>query len=81
MTTPTGFGSWNIRLSVIVQKPFDEHLDWEIVTKDEDTTTFNYFYSTRKRGDDEGAMWEVGYALPKDTPFQAWKIDWGNSDY
>lgn len=84
MTTSTGFGSWTIDLAVVVQKSFDERLieqGWKVVSSDEHSTTFSYVYSNRKKGDDERALWEVGYAIPKDVPFEAWKIDWDKSVY
>lgn len=84
MTTSTGFGSWNIDIAVVVQKPFDEQLieqGWKVVSSDESSTTFSYSYTNRKRGDDEMALFEVGHGLPEGVPMKAWKIDWEKSDY
>lgn len=84
MTTSTGVGSWNIDITVVVQKPFDQQLvekGWKVVSSDEASTTFSYPYTNRKRGDDEMALLEVGHGLPEGVPMEAWKIDWDKSDY
>ena len=62
-----GFGSFQFHLVFTVTKPYSETLinaGWEFLEKTKTGTVFKYYFTSRKRGDDETALWELGYALP-----------------
>lgn len=79
-----GFGSFNFYLMVIVDSPYDKILiddDWEVIETSKFKTTFKYYFSARKSGDDETALFELGHTIPEKVPMESYRVDWENSDY
>ena len=85
-TTPksNGFGSFHKHLIFTVTKPHSEILikkGWEVVQETLVGTEFQFSFTGRGRGNDETALWELGYALPENVPDNCWRICWERSAY
>ena len=67
-----------------VPKPFLEQLvkdGWEVVEEHTSGTEFKFSFTSRGKGDDELALYELGYALPDGVPDNCWKVCWDRSVY
>ena len=85
-TTPksNGFGSFQFYLVFTVNSKHSQKLiddGWEILEETASGTVFKYYFNSRKRGDDETAMFDLGHSLPKNVPIESWRIDWDRSEY
>ena len=86
MTTPksNGFGSFQFYLVFKVNNKHSQQLvddGWEVLEETASGTVFKFYFSSRKRGDDETAMFELGHSLPKSVALDRWFIDWERSVY
>ena len=85
-TTPksNGFGSFQFHLVFTVNNEHSQKLiddGWEVLEKTKAGTVFKFYFTSRKRGDDETALWDLGYALPKGVPDNSWRICWKKSEF
>ena len=85
-TTPksNGFGSFQFYLVFTVNNEHSQQLvddGWEVLEEAVSGTVFKYYFTSRKRGDDETALWDLGYALPDGVPMESYRIDWKRSVY
>ena len=80
----TGYGSYKVELSVVVQKPYDQMLladGWKVLSSNDQTTTFLFEGKDCHIGDDEMAMYALSYSLPHNMPPEAYEINWDASAY
>ena len=62
-----GFGSFHKHLIFTVNNKHSQKLiddGWVVLEETTAGTVFKFYFTSRKRGDDETALWELGYALP-----------------
>ncbi len=81
---PNGFGSFKIGLVVIVQKPADKILiedGWEVLQRNRLSTIFGFHYSSRRKGDDETALFTLGHSMPRGIEISDYRVDWERSVY
>ena len=79
-----GFGSFQFHLVFTVNNKHSQKLiddGWEVLEKTASGTVFKYYFTSRKRGDDETALWDLGYALPDGVPDNCWRVCWERSEY
>ena len=79
-----GFGSFRKHLIFTVTDPYSEILikeGWEVVQKTIVGTEFKFSFTGHGKGDDETALWELGYALPAGVPDNCWRVTWNRSEY
>jgi len=79
-----GFGSFQLHLVFTVNNKHSQKLiddGWEIQEETASGTVFKYNFTSRKRGDDETAMFELGHSLTEKIPIEGWRIDWDRSVY
>jgi len=65
-------------------KPHSELLikeGWEVVQDTLVGTEFKFSFTGCGKGDDETALWELGYALPDGVPMNSYRIEWERSEY
>ena len=78
------FGSFHKHLIFTVTEPYSELLinaGWEVVQETIVGTEFKFSFKGRGKGDDETALWQLGYALPDGVPDNCWRVGWGRSVY
>ena len=85
-TTPksNGFRSFQFYLVFTVNNEHSQKLvddGWEVLEETASGTVFKFYFTSRKRGDDETALWDLGYALPEGVPDNCWKICCDRSEY
>ena len=79
-----GFGSFHKHLIFTVTKLYSELLikdGWDVVQETIIGTEFKFCFTGRGKGDDETALWELGYALPDGVPDNCWRVCWERSVY
>ena len=79
-----GFGSFHKHLIFTVNNKHSQKLvdaDWEVLEETASGTVFKFYFTSRKRGDDETALWDLGYALPEGVPMDSYRVDWDRSVY
>ena len=77
-----GFGSFELFLIFTVDKSHSTYLindGWKAIEETSKGSVFKYHFTSRKRGDDETAMFELGYSLPKEVTLENYNIDWDRS--
>ena len=79
-----GFGSFHKHLIFTVTEPYSKILikeGWEVVQERIVGTEFKFSFTGRGKGDDEKALWELGYALANGVPDNCWRVCWERSEY
>ena len=79
-----GFGSFHKKLIFSVTNAFSEQLKkagWSVVGEWAGGNYFEYSFTSRGTGDDEGALWRLRHALPKNLPDNVWRVLWERSTY
>jgi len=80
----TGYGSYRIELSVVVQKPYDQMLladGWKVLSSSDQATTFLFESKNCHIGDDETAVHALFHSLPHNMSPEAYQINWDASAY
>jgi len=77
-----GFGSFQLHLVCTVNNKHSQKLiddGWEVLEETASGTVFKFYFSSRKRGDDETAMFDLLHSLPSEVDLEDIDIDWPKS--
>ena len=77
-----GFGSFELFLVFTVENSKSQIVtedDWEHIENIEFGHKFKFYFSARKRGDDETALFELLHSLPQGISIEDIKVDWDQS--